>query len=494
MLAVLTPSEMAAVDAAAPEPVEVLIRRAAAAVAHHAIDLMGGAYGRRVVVVAGKGNNGNDGRVAAALLARRGVRTRVVPPDTREVGPCDLVIDAAYGTGFRGSYEPPAVAATPVLAVDIPSGVAGQTGRTGGTPLTAIRTVTFAALKPGLLFPPGSAFAGEVVVADIGLDPGAAGAPAGGGRMGLVTAADVAAWVPRRAADAHKWRAALVLAAGSPGMTGAAHLAAAAALRAGAGMVRVASPGMNGDPGLPTEAIGLAVPAAGWESAVTEQLNRAGAFVIGPGLGRSAPAEAAVHHLVAGSRVPTVVDGDALSALGAAAADVIGQRGEPGSVVLTPHDGEFARLTGGPPGQDRCAAARDLATRTGAVVLLKGPTTVVAAPDGSVRLSTAGDQRLATAGTGDVLAGTIGALLARGAAPLDAAAAAAWIHGTAACEGPAEGLVASDLIEAIPRVLARVAATRAAARSATRPEARAAARATRAGVGPAGPGAGGGRP
>ena len=142
MLAVLTPDEMAAVDAAAPEPVDVLIRRAAGAVAHHAVDLMGGTYGRRVVVVAGKGNNGNDGRVAAALLARRGVRTRVVPADAPGViGLCDLVIDAAYGTGFRGTYEPPDVGGTPVLAVDIPSGVTGLTGAVGGSAAPAVRTV-----------------------------------------------------------------------------------------------------------------------------------------------------------------------------------------------------------------------------------------------------------------------------------------------------------------------------------------------------------------
>jgi NAD(P)H-hydrate epimerase len=127
--------------------------------------------------------------------------------------------------------------------------------------------------------------------------------------------------------------------------------------------------------------------------------------------------------------------------------------------VLTPHDGEFARLAGGPPGEDRIAAARGLAARTGAVVLLKGPTTVVAEPGGRVALSTAGDQRLATAGTGDVLSGVIGALLARGAAPFHAAAAGAWLHGTAALAGPAHGLVASDLVDALPGVLSAVAGT-----------------------------------
>jgi NAD(P)H-hydrate epimerase len=424
MLPVLTPEEMAAVDAAAPEPVEELIARAAAAVARHAVDLLGGTYGRRVVVVAGKGNNGNDGRVAAERLARRGVRVRVVPaaeaPD--RLPPCDLVVDAAYGTGFRGTYHP----------------------------LAAVRTVTFAALKPGLLFEPGRAFTGEVVVADIGLDVSRAG-------VFLVTADDVAGWLPVRAADAHKWRAAVVLAAGSPGMTGAAHLATAAALRAGAGMVRVASPGIDHDPGLPTEAVGIAAPASGWAPVVREQLGRAGALVVGPGLGRSDAAAEAVVDLVGGAEVPTVVDGDGLSILGERAAEVLGRRADPASVVLTPHDGEFARLAGGPPGDDRIAAARDLAARLGCVVLLKGPTTVVAAPDGRVLLSTAGDQRLATAGTGDVLSGLVGALLARGAPPHEAAAAAAWCHGTAALHGPPQGLVASDLIEAIPTVLGDLA-------------------------------------
>jgi NAD(P)H-hydrate epimerase len=453
MLQVLTPEEMAAVDAAAPDPVEVLIGRAAAAVARHARDLLGGTYGRRVVVVAGKGNNGNDGRVAAERLARRGVRVQVVPaadaPDV--LPPCDLVVDAAYGTGFRGTYQAPDTGGAPVLAVDIPSGVDGLTGAVGDAPpLAAVRTVTFAALKPGLLFEPGRGYAGEVAVADIGLD-------VSGARAFLVTAADVAGWVPPRAVDAHKWKAAVVLAAGSPGMTGAAHLATAAAMRAGAGMVRVASPGIEHDPGLPTEAVGITTPASGWAPVVREQLHRAGALVVGPGLGRSDAAAEAVVDLVAGAGVPTLVDGDGLSILGDRAAEVLGRRPDAASVVLTPHDGEFARLAGGPPGDDRIAAARDLATRLGCVVLLKGPTTVVAGPDGDVLLSTAGDQRLATAGTGDVLSGLVGAFLARGAAPAEAAAAAAWVHGTAALHGPPQGLMASDLVEAIPTVLADVA-------------------------------------
>ncbi|HEX5945938.1 MAG TPA: NAD(P)H-hydrate epimerase, partial [Acidimicrobiales bacterium] len=260
MLPVLTPAEMGAVDAAAPEPVDVLIGRASAAVARHALALLGGGYGRRVVVVAGKGNNGNDGRDAAVRLRRRGVRVQMVDAAAApDVAPtADLVIDAAYGTGFQGTYRPPDPAGAPVLAVDIPSGVDGVTGATAeGGAVRADRTVTFAALKPGLLFHPGRALAGDIHLADIGLDAGdgetgpvaAAGSGPAAPAAGLVGAGDVARWLPPRPVDTHKWRSAVVIAAGSPGMTGAAHLAARAAQRAGAGMVRVATPGVEGDPG-----------------------------------------------------------------------------------------------------------------------------------------------------------------------------------------------------------------------------------------------------
>src|SRR3954469_2540842 len=225
---------MRAVDAAAPERVEVLIERAGAAVARAAVRMMGGTYGRRVVILAGKGNNGADGRAAAQRLVRQGVHVQIIDaaeaPD--EVGPCDLVIDAAYGTGFRGTYHAPDAGDAPVVAVDIPSGVKGLAGEAGPGVLPADRTVTFAAQKPGLLFPPGAELAGAVEVADIGLDAGRSAS------AHLVQQADVAAWLPRRATDSHKWRAAVWVVAGSGGMLGAAHLAAHAAQRAGAGMVR----------------------------------------------------------------------------------------------------------------------------------------------------------------------------------------------------------------------------------------------------------------
>ena len=204
MQPVVTPEEMAAVDAAAPETVEVLIGRAGAATARAAIELLGGTYGRHAVVVAGKGNNGNDGRSAADRLRRFGLRVTLVdaaaPP--AELPQADLVIDAAYGTGFRGTYEAPDAGDAPVLAVDIPSGVNGLTGQVAGAPLAADRTITFGALKPGLLFHPGRSLVGGVEVADIGLD-------VSGARAGLVEAVDVAGWLPPRPPGAHKWQAAV---------------------------------------------------------------------------------------------------------------------------------------------------------------------------------------------------------------------------------------------------------------------------------------------
>jgi hydroxyethylthiazole kinase-like uncharacterized protein yjeF len=449
VIPVVTPEEMAAVDAAAPVPLEVLVDRAGAAVARAALRLLGGAYGRRVVVLAGKGNNGADGRAAAVRLRQRGVRVEVVEAgDAPERLPsADLVVDAAYGTGFRGEHHAPDVGGAQVLAVDIPSGVHGLTGEERGRALPAVRTVTFAALKPGLLLEPGRTLAGAVEVADIGLDVGEPVA-------GLVEASDVRSWLVPRPSDSHKWKSSVLIVAGSAGMTGAAHLAAAAAQRAGAGMVRLGSPGVADDPGRPVEAIGLALPAAGWTEVVVEAALRFQSLVIGPGLGTGAPTDAAIRDTIARVALPAVVDGDALTALSGDVAAVVRARSAP--TVLTPHDGELERLTGGRPGPDRLGVVQALAADTGAVVLSKGPSTVVADPDGRVRIVTAGDARLATAGTGDVLSGIIGALLARGLPPLEAAAAGAWLHARSGALAPASGLVASDLLEHLPAALAEV--------------------------------------
>jgi NAD(P)H-hydrate epimerase len=474
VLPVVTVAEMRAADAEALRSVteEVLVARAGTAVARRALAMLGGAYGRRVVVIAGPGNNGADGRVAAAALARRGARTVVVAPsEPGDLPPADLVIDAAYGTGFRGTYDaPPVPPGVPVLAVDIPSGVSGDTGIAAGRPLRAVRTVTFAALKPGLLQGDGAELAGEIAVAGIGIGTGRPGA-------GVVEDADVPVFVPRRSRRAHKWEAAVAVVAGSPGMEGAAALCAAGASHAGAGMVRLAVPGSRdpSPPGgarrgpWPLEAVRVPLDRAGWADEVLPLLARCGALVVGPGLGRDEATAAEVRRLVARSPVPVVVDADALIALGGAdaARRVVAESGRP--VVLTPHDGEYRALSPeGPPGPDRLAAARRLAEQTGAVVLLKGSPTVVAAAPGSasattpgaaegwspdVLVSTAGSPRLATAGTGDVLSGVIGAFIARGMAPLHAAGLAAHVHGRAAASGPAEGLVAGDLPVLISRCL-----------------------------------------
>lgn len=439
MIPVVTPAEMKAIDEAAPEPVDVLIGRAGAAVARAAVELMDGAYGRRVVVVAGPGNNGADGRDAARRLDARGARCAVV--DARdlpaELPRCDLLIDAAFGTGFRGTWEPPRVpAAVPVLAVDIPSGADGLTGVAEGRVLAADRTVTFAALKPGLLFAEGAAHAGEVEVVDIGLD-------VAGSAAWLVDADDVAHWLPERDPDAHKYRSAVWVVAGSPGMTGAARLAAAGAQRAGAGYVRLSTPG--GDTEAPVEVVRRPLPAGGWVEVVLGDLDRFKAIAVGPGLGPGGGDD--VRRLARECPRPLVIDGDGLTALGT---DVGGLGG---AVVLTPHDGEYARLTGRPPGADRIAAARELASRAGATVVLKGETMVVAAPDGGVLLAANGDARLATAGTGDVLTGITVALLGQGLDPPRAAGAAAFLLGAASDLGWRRGLVASDVAALLPTVL-----------------------------------------
>lgn len=448
MLPIVTPDEMRAIDAQAPVASEVLIGRAGAAVARAAVRMMGGTYGRTVVVIAGKGNNGADGRVAAQLLSARGVRVRIedaAEPPQRIVD-VDLVIDAAYGTGFRGEWSPPFVGDIQVLAVDIPTGIDALSGEVHGSVLAATRTVTFAALKPGLLVPPGSELAGELELADIGLDVSQANAY-------LVQQRDVAEWWPVRHATAHKWRNALRVVAGSPTMSGAAALVTQAAMRAGAGMVHLSVPGqVVAD--APLEVVQRALPAAGWSAAALASLDRFRAVVVGPGLGRDDDTAAQARTFSIESPLPIVIDGDGLFALawnadGAAA--LLQQRTAP--TVLTPHDGEFALLTGAAPGHDRLVAARRLAADTGCVVLLKGPATVVADPRGRTLVVTTGDPRLATAGTGDVLAGIIGALLAADVPALEAAAAAAWVHGQAARRAPATGMIASDLPDFIPAVV-----------------------------------------
>lgn len=460
MQPIVTPTEMAAIDATAPEPVEELIRRAGWAVAREALDLLGGSYGRRVVIIAGKGNNGADGLEAARILHRRGVRCLIVDATNPAAGPdanlpaADLIVDAAYGTGFRGRYERPQPARpnTSVLAVDIPTGIDGLTGTKAGRPWAADRTVTFAALKPGLLLGDGPDHTGEIVLADIGLATDSA-------RAHLVDLDDVTALAgaaARRPRDLHKWNRAAWIVAGSPGMDGAAALTVGAALRSGAGYVRLSTPGGAAGPHPPVEAVEEPLPEHDWADTIGEGVDRFAAVAVGPGLGRSDTITAQVRRLVANLTAPTLVDGDGLSALGDA--DTVrrlvdARPKHAGPVVLTPHDGEFRSLTGNAPASDRFEATRRLAARTGATILLKGPTTIVAAPDGTVLVATVGDSRLATAGTGDVLSGVITGLLVSGISGLAAAAAGAVLHGHAGALASSRGLIASDLVDRLPAVL-----------------------------------------
>ena len=240
-------------------------------------------------------------------------------------------------------------------------------------------------------------------------------------------------------------------------MTGAAMLAANAAQRTGAGMVRLGVPGAPLGSVAASEVVGRSLPETNWAGDVLGDLARFHSVVIGCGLGRSDETSESIRRVVAAAPLPIVVDGDALVALAwssQGAAATLSLRGHPS--VLTPHDGEFALLNGARVGHDRMASARTLARKLGCIVLLKGPTTVIADERGRALVVTAGDARLATAGTGDVLAGILGALLALQITPFEAAAAAAWLHGRAGCHGVARGLIASDLVNLIPAALAEL--------------------------------------
>jgi hydroxyethylthiazole kinase-like uncharacterized protein yjeF len=464
VIPVVTPAAMAAADArtiAAGTPEAVLMTRAGRAVAWRVREVLGGTYGRRIVVACGSGNNGGDGRITAATLRAWGARADVVEvrrdgvaePAALErlIARADAVVDGIVGTGFTGALGG-AIADVVALvnnadlvriAIDIPSGVDGATGEVRGASVRADHTVTFAAPKPGLWFHPGRALAGTVTVAEIGIDLGP-----DAGRCGLLTDADVGALLPVTDPRTHKWRAGVLVVGGSGGMTGAPMLAAHGAAHVGAGIVIVALPGEAAARASGSEVItrALAATPAGTIDpaglvALTD-LHRFGAVVLGPGLGRHPTSAAVVAEILASVRAPLVLDADGLVALGA---DVAPLRARAAPTVLTPHDGEFASLTGAAPGPDRIAAARGLADATGATVLLKGPTTVVAGPDRYVRLNPTGTVALATAGSGDVLSGVIGAFCAQGMNSTDAAAVAAFVHGRAAERAGHTGFVATDL-------------------------------------------------
>ncbi|HEX5097436.1 MAG TPA: NAD(P)H-hydrate dehydratase [Acidimicrobiia bacterium] len=465
MKPVLTPAEMAEADRraiAGGTPEAVLVERAGRAVARHALAILGGAYGRRVVVVSGKGNNGADGLVAARVLAARGVGVDVfrladgIDGVDRAVGRADLAIDAMFGTGFRGALDGDAARAADAirsvrtLAVDIPSGVNGTTGEVSGVAVTAQETTCFVAAKPGLLFEPGRSHAGRVRVVDIGTDPGAA-------TIAVPELRDLR--LPSRGATDHKWTSGLFVFGGSKGMLGAPAMTGRAAARSGAAIVVCGVPaaGLGA-----SEIITRALPATSDghldEDAarlVVKELHRYRALAIGPGLGRDDRAQAAARRLVAEAALPVVIDADALNALATDTSPLrVRHAQKVPRAVLTPHAAEYERLAGHPVGADRVGAARDLAAQTQAVVVLKGPGTVIAEPAGRAVVNPTDTAALATAGTGDVLTGIIGGLLANGADPFAAAVTGAYVHGRAArVAGTGDDLVAIDLIAALHRTL-----------------------------------------
>ena len=443
-----TADEMRAAEAlypGYPQTAPELMELAAAAVADHLVRRHPDA--RRVTAVCGGGSNGGDGRIAAELLAQSGLDVTVLEAAAGgDLGTPDVIVDALFGTGFRG--EPRADAATlieamnadgaPVVAVDIPSGVDASSGEVAGAAVRAELTVTFHGQKVGLAVAPGRFHAGEVVVADIGLDPVET-------EHRLVTR-DVLGLVPRRAAGDNKYSAGSVLVVGgSPGLTGAVCLAAEAAFRADAGYVTVAVPPAS----LLVVEMRLLEAVKRPLDEVDDAAARAGALALGPGLGRDPEAQALVRRLLTGLELPAVVDADALFGLQPFEREA--------ETVLTPHAGELGRLLGEESGwvsAHRLDAVRRAAELFGCVVLLKGADTLVAAPGEGVLVCGFGPPSLATAGTGDVLTGVVAAFLAKGLEPRLAAAAAAVAHGLAAAAAPEQaGLVASDVIRELPRVL-----------------------------------------
>lgn len=454
-------------------PEGALMQRAAAGLAAACGDLLrrtGRVYGSRVLLLVGSGDNGGDALYAGARLARRGaaVRALLLSPDRAHagglaaflaaggqvaegadgLGPLDLVVDGITGIGGRGGLREEAVALlravtrdrdrTPVIAVDLPSGVEADSGEVHGEAVRADATVTFGTYKPGHLIDPAAEHAGALRLVDIGLGPELPEPP----DLEALQYADVAALLPVPGGESDKYSRGVVgVVAGSERYPGAAVLAVAGALRGGAGAVRYVGPG--------ADAVIARFPEALVHAGLPSKAGRVQAWVVGPGLGDGRWAEEAVADVL-GADVPVLVDADGLRLL-----DAETVRTRTAATVLTPHAGEAAALLGVAREEveaGRLAAVRELAARYRATVLLKGSTTLVAeARDTPVRVNPTGTAWLATAGSGDVLSGLTGSLLAAGLAPRDAASVGAYLHGLAARHGSGGAPVsAQDVADSIP--------------------------------------------
>jgi ADP-dependent NAD(P)H-hydrate dehydratase / NAD(P)H-hydrate epimerase len=447
-------------------------------------------------IVVGKGNNGGDGLVTARLLREEGREVEVLstapldelrgdaranlerlpgdapePFDAARLENSGVVVDALLGTGFEGKPREPAAGAiaainsqdAPVVACDVPSGVNASTGEVEGEAVRAQATATFHGSKVGLHVAPGAEHAGSVEVVDIGIPRGAPSADGAG-----LISDSVLDLFPRRERFGSKFKSGVVVVVGgSMGLTGAPAMAALSAARSGAGYVQVAVPGPvqpamdmrlleQMSRGLPDEE-GAHTPEG--VEVVEEMAERAGAVVLGPGIGRSEPALEFARRVAAAVQAPLLIDADGLNAH----AERLGSlRERKAPTVLTPHAGELGRLLGRGSEEvesHRLARAREAAELSGAVVLLKGDDTLCVEPGRPVGVSRGGTPALATAGTGDVLSGLIGALLAKGLGALEAACLGALAHSragrAAAARHGADHVIAGDVIDCLPAGLAR---------------------------------------
>lgn len=453
-----------------------------------------------VCVFCGVGNNGGDGAACARILLERGfcVKAYLCGPrekmtaDTREMerrlieaggklerfdsgetvhtaAKADVIVDALFGTGLNKQLRAVSIEAVRainaskafVISCDVPSGIETDSGRELGEAVFADLTVTFTRMKPCHVLEPGREHTGELLVADIGIPEQAQSASP---VLGMLNSEEyVRARLPIRKGNSHKSDyGKLLLLCGSRGFTGAAALAARAALRTGAGLVWVGVPEsvypivaakLDEAMVFPLPDDGEGRLSADAFEPVLERLSNCTACLIGPGLGRSAAVDSVIREVVLASRVPLVIDADGINAL-SAHRDIL--RGASCPIVLTPHDVEFARLGGDLINQDRIAAVKQLSRELGATVLLKGHTTLISAGT-QLRVNLTGNPGMATGGSGDVLAGIIVSLLGQRLTVFDAACVGAWLHGSAgdlcAAEIGQYGMLPSDLIETLPRLL-----------------------------------------
>jgi NAD(P)H-hydrate epimerase len=499
MKPLLTPDEMARCDEAtitSGVPGAVLMERAGRAVARAVVSLAGGRYGRTVAVLCGKGNNGGDGFVVSRVLAREGLGVRcyslVDPRDldgdasrhatlARRAGVsirplqsvvfdgCDVIVDALFGTGFKGGLRSPVadvVAAAnssgvEIVAVDIPSGVNGLTGAVEGGSVEATSTVAMQAQKLGTALPPGAISAGRVTVADIGISVDRAD-------VWMVEERDVTRALPRRDPAGHKRSSGSVaVIGGSPGMSGAPILTARAATRAGAGYVTLCV-SADTQRAAAAQAPDLLTRAQSDEKALgagsldefSDVIGRADSVAIGPGLGTGEDQRSLVFRVLSEVEVPVVLDADGLNLL---ARDTTYATRRRTPLIATPHPAELARLLNADTTsviKDRLGAARRAADRLGCVIVAKGHRSVIAGPDGRCVINPTGGPALATAGTGDVLTGVVAAFVAAGLEPFDAAYAAAWVHGDTVVRLPSAGAIAGDVAAALPGVIDDLVAPR----------------------------------